>query len=599
MDQLLHPTTSGLQQAFPIYDNRIRIVDLLPGCGLDPIIFECRIITLDGDHSFEALSYVWGDEHPKRTVQISGYSVEVTRMLYTAFEHLRHPLEKRTLWIDQVCIDQTNDDEKSHQVSLMRMIYKKCSQCVVWLGDIPSDKGFSKFDAEAAMAFIHTMAYERYNLSEVDPKIRTFVANDVGGKKARKAFEALIMGGNPWWSRVWTLQEASLPAEATLHWGPLCVPLETVELAAKRLCWGWFCEISSDVVKAEYEQLTSNFLYPVRGLSIARKGEPPLNTLMRWRYRKATDPRDKVYGFLGLFPSTSLSNSPALRDITYSVKSATLFPRVTVDLIRLENDLRPLIGARELPHMTPNLPTWAIDFASSSAIGKRQTMWWHHSHRYFRWTASKELDLCLEISEDEKTLFLAGILIDCVQKVGQVYHVSVEEEIDDKKLRESIIHSRCIMKEYQASCGRDDYVGGGTLYDAFWRTMLGNQIMREMPQGVPKDHHAECFEDYVNNGTHSRLTLSLHGLVPNHRFFITASGYLGIGSSDIQLGDEVCVFGGGRVPFAIRSQDELPSEGLRPKSRQFHLISNVYVHGIMRGEAVVQRKERLQVIKLA
>ncbi|KAF3000693.1 hypothetical protein E8E13_002202 [Curvularia kusanoi] len=380
---------------------------------------------------FEALSYVWGDEHAKRTVQISGYSVEVTRMLYTAFEHLRYPLEKRTLWIDQVCIDQTNDDEKSHQVSLMRTIYKKCSQCVVWLGGIPSDKGFSKLDAEVAMAFIHTMAYGRYDLSEVDPKIRTFLANDVSGKKARKAFEALIMGGNPWWSRVWTLQEASLPAEATLHWGPLCVPLETVELAARRL--------------------------------------------------KATDPRDKVYSFLGLFPSTSLSNSPALRDLTYSVKSATLFSRVTVDLIRLENDLRSLIGARELPHMTPNLPTWAIDFASSSAI------------------ASKELDLRLEISEDEKTLFLSGILIDCVQKIGQVYHVSVEEEIDDKKLRESIIHSRCIMEEYQASCGRDDYVGGGTLYDAFWRTMLGNQIMGEMPQGSPKDYRAEYFEGYVKN----------------------------------------------------------------------------------------------------
>ena len=175
------------------------------------------------------------------------------------------------------------------------------------------------------------------------------------------------------------------------------MPLETVELAAKRLVWGWVCGISSDAVKAEHEQLTSNFFYPVRGLSIARNGKPPLNTLMRWRYRTDTDPRDKVHGFLGLFPPTSLSNSPALRDVTYSVESATLFPRVAVDLIRLENDLRPFIGARELPHVTPGLPTWAIDLASNSAIGKRQTMWWHHSHRYFCWTASKGLDLRLEI----------------------------------------------------------------------------------------------------------------------------------------------------------------------------------------------------------
>lgn len=128
--------------------------------------------------------------------------------------------------------------------------------------------------------------------------------------------------------------------------------------------------------------------------------------------------------------------------------------------------------------------------------------------------------------------------------------------------------------------------------------MLGNLIMGEMPRGLPKDYDAECFESYIDKGTHSRLTLSLHGLVPNSAFFITASGYLGIGSSHIQKGDEVCIFGGGRVPFVISSQDKLPSEGSEPKSRSFSLISNVYVHGIMRGEAVVRNKAKVQTIRL-
>ena len=118
-------------QAFPICDIQIHVIDLLLGSGLDPVAFKCRIIALDIGRSFEPLSYVWGDIQAKRTVRISGYSVEVTRMSYTAFECLRYPVKKRTLWIDQVCIDQTNTDEKSHQVSLMRTIYKKCSQYVV------------------------------------------------------------------------------------------------------------------------------------------------------------------------------------------------------------------------------------------------------------------------------------------------------------------------------------------------------------------------------------------------------------------------------------------------------------------------------------
>lgn len=154
--------------------------------------------------------------------------------------------------------------------------------------------------------------------------------------------------------------------------------------SSKRLYWGWLCEMSSDMVKAEYEQLISDFLYPVRGLSIACNGEPPLNTLVRWEYREATDPRDKVCGFLGLFSLRSLSNGPGLRDVSHGVTSSVLFPRVTLDLIRLEKDHRPFIGARELPHITPTLPGWAIDFASSSAIGKRQKTWWRHSYHSLR-----------------------------------------------------------------------------------------------------------------------------------------------------------------------------------------------------------------------
>jgi hypothetical protein len=596
------PTICTLQQAFPIRDDEIRVVDLLPGSGFDAITLECRIINLNSGCGFEALSYVWGDLHAIRTVEISGYNVEITQTLYLAFRHLRNSQNKRTLWTDQVCINQGDDDEKSHQVRLMRTIYRKCSHCVIWLGDIPRDKQFSRLDAKVAMEFIHTMAYERGYLTEEDNcNTHTFISDNDHGRRARKAFEALIMGGNPWWSRVWTLQEASLPLAATLHWGPLTLPLETIELAALSLCQGWLCKILSNEVAAEYLQLTRNFLYPVRGLSIARAGETPLNLLMRWRYRKAADPRDKVYGFIGLLPLDSLSSIPALRDVNYSLTSITLFARVTLDLIRFDKDLRPLVGARELPHITHNLPTWVIDFASSSAIGKRQTKWWHHSHRYLCWTASKGLDLRLLASENDKTVFLSGILIDLVQKVSEVYHVSVEDEINDKKLRENIVQSRRILEEYQASCSSDfgaDYVGGGTLKDAFWRTMVGNLIMGELPKGVPKNYHMNDFEDYVDKGTHSQLTLSLHGLVPNHAFFITKGGYMGIGPSDLRQGDNVCVFGGGRVPFVIRSQDSPPLEGLNAESRKYHLIGDAYVHGIMRGEAVTQNKEQSKAIEL-
>jgi hypothetical protein len=344
-----------------------------------------------------------------------------------------------------------------------------------------------------------------------------------------------------------------------------------------------------------------NFLYPVRGLTIARAGEPPLNTLMRWRYREATDPRDKVYGFVGLLQPDLLARLPTLRDINYTIEPTALFARVTLDLINFNQDLRPLVGARELPHVTPGLPTCAIDFASCSAIGPRQTMWWQHSHRYLRWVAAKRLSLQFQASEDKKSLHLSGIVIDQVRKVGKVYHVSVEEDINDETLRDTIIHFYLMLEDYQESRGSDldaDYIGGGTMKDAFWRTMLGNLIMEELPKGVPKDHHMADFENYVNNGWHSHLTRSLHGQIPNHAFFITATGYIGMGASDIREGDDVCVFGGGRLPFAIRSEESSATEGSRAESLRYDLIGDVYVHGLMRGEIMQHKEDQVRMIEL-
>lgn len=122
------PTRYGLPQAFPIRGNEIRVVDILPGSGTQTIALDCRVISLNDGSSYEALSYVWGDARAIRTLEISGYDIRITQTLYIALESLRSPTVKRTLWVDQMCIDQSNDEEKSHQVSLIRRIYKECLQ---------------------------------------------------------------------------------------------------------------------------------------------------------------------------------------------------------------------------------------------------------------------------------------------------------------------------------------------------------------------------------------------------------------------------------------------------------------------------------------
>jgi hypothetical protein len=59
--------------------------------------------------------------------------MEVTENLYEALLSIRLPREMRTLWIDQICIDQSSTEEKNSQVPLMTFIYSRASNVLIWL----------------------------------------------------------------------------------------------------------------------------------------------------------------------------------------------------------------------------------------------------------------------------------------------------------------------------------------------------------------------------------------------------------------------------------------------------------------------------------
>jgi hypothetical protein len=68
--------------------------------------------------------------------------IQIRKNLEAALRHLRLTQEARYLWVDAICINQDDMDERSRQVSIMSEIYSKASQVVVWLGEReePSDR---------------------------------------------------------------------------------------------------------------------------------------------------------------------------------------------------------------------------------------------------------------------------------------------------------------------------------------------------------------------------------------------------------------------------------------------------------------------------
>src|ERR1700760_2367543 len=71
------------------------------------------------------------------TITINSQAISITPNLHTALLKLRHRQSKRMLWIDALCINQTDVDEKQQQVALMGEIYSRTERCLLWLGDEP------------------------------------------------------------------------------------------------------------------------------------------------------------------------------------------------------------------------------------------------------------------------------------------------------------------------------------------------------------------------------------------------------------------------------------------------------------------------------
>ena len=93
--------------------HQIRVLDILPGRWEDEVKCDVRVVSLDENPQYEGLSYVWGESAERKTIDVSGESITVTPNLHVALQRLRYPEKKRTMWIDQLCINQWDMDEKA------------------------------------------------------------------------------------------------------------------------------------------------------------------------------------------------------------------------------------------------------------------------------------------------------------------------------------------------------------------------------------------------------------------------------------------------------------------------------------------------------
>jgi len=122
----------------------IRLLRLMPHAdGVAPIQCELFSYSLQeagkGTHLYEALSYVWGDQNKTLPISIGKHRFDVTENLHAALLRLRDRSFERIIWVDAICINQGNKEEKEKQIQLMARIYSQAYSVVVWLGEEEDD----------------------------------------------------------------------------------------------------------------------------------------------------------------------------------------------------------------------------------------------------------------------------------------------------------------------------------------------------------------------------------------------------------------------------------------------------------------------------
>ncbi|PSN60059.1 HET-domain-containing protein, partial [Corynespora cassiicola Philippines] len=178
--------------------NEIRLLRILPGQDDQMVVCTLKSVSLDDEPFYEALSYHWGDPGICRPVIVYSEKeqrncmLDVTRNLEAALRHLRFPGHSRTIWIDAICINQRDLDEKFSQIPLMRKIYALATEVIVWLGES---------DQDSKMAMDHVRGLTFF----LNPTREMLHAYDFVAHRQLLSFIR-----KSWWERAWIIQEATV-----------------------------------------------------------------------------------------------------------------------------------------------------------------------------------------------------------------------------------------------------------------------------------------------------------------------------------------------------------------------------------------------------
>ena len=355
----------------------IRILELLPPASPDPTEIHCNLTTarLADKPSYEALSYAWGDPvFPEKMYLPTGY-LAITSNLAAALRQLRLPNRPRRLWVDAVCINQVDDNEKGHQVTLMAQIFSATTRAVGWLGE-------GNAETEAAIDIIKELASKAWRFGITDSELDSGrLWNTITGTGVKKALRGVAdqvdvqalhaFLNQPWFSRLWVVQEACLPSKMilcngsnTLNWSDLLATSYIIlkyTINIKSFLGGNFNPNFGTVALLAASQ--QHFAFARSGRRTDSKRGDLYAMVHSHRNMACSNPVDKIYGLLGLKKADEVIEVV----VDYSKSIEEVYQAFTLAYLQKSN-MRILhyagIGYTDPlhGHRSGKLPTWATDW---------------------------------------------------------------------------------------------------------------------------------------------------------------------------------------------------------------------------------------------
>jgi hypothetical protein len=545
----------------------IRLMTLFPETVSSEIRVSLEIVpfTKDHVHDFEALSYAWGSAENLVDIIIgaSGHEVvSITQNLAEALPYLRYEDRSRVLWIDAICVNQQDLEERSRQVERMADIFTKASRVVVWLGPESSD-------SSVAIDCFHTIS-ENVEVDQVTLSARS-LSNETHWEETHvpipfsdtQYWSIYRLLQRSWFEHLWIWQEVRLGSRNTV-----------VKCGTKEILWR---SVYTTIFCLYTKCKPPDFLIPellsserrVYALCNEKQKTNFIDLIRQTQECLCSDPRDRVFAILSLLTPPHDNIIRIKPDYSKSVHE--VYTETAIHYFEQYQRLK-LLEIVEDHNQFQHLPSWVLDFRTPRL--------------------ATPLDgplMCAGRSAavtnivKKQRLRITGLRIATIERIegfgnyrGPSAYFTLERDL---KRIESVFW------------GKESYTYDKQQFEAFCRTIFHNRFYEMYDPPVtflPSMKQCERFLSVAlghvspsdaspHRLEHSKVQTDLFASIQGRSVFKTAEGNFGLAPKAAMVGDVVVIVLGCTSAMIFRPV----------RKDTYQVIGEAYLHGFMECQALL------------